>query len=72
MPLQLIPSILKVFSVMSRLLVDGVIGGVGGVLVFLPNILLLFLAIALLEDSGYMARAAFIMSHLRCLKVLVV
>jgi len=45
------------------LLVDGVIGGVGGVLVFLPNILLLFLAIALLEDSGYMARAAFIMDR---------
>jgi len=45
------------------LLSDGVIGGVGGVLVFLPNILLLFLAIALLEDSGYMARAAFIMDH---------
>ncbi len=46
------------------LLVDGVIGGVGGVLVFLPNILLLFLAIAVLEDSGYMARAAFIMDRL--------
>lgn len=43
------------------LLTDGVIGGVGGVLVFLPNILFLFFAIALLEDSGYMARAAFVM-----------
>ncbi len=40
---------------------DGIIGGVGGVLVFLPNILFLFFAIAILEDSGYMARAAFIM-----------
>lgn len=51
-------------SVLKSLLVDGVIGGVGGVLVFLPNILLLFLAIAFLEDSGYMARAAFIMDRL--------
>ena len=42
---------------------DGIIGGVGGVVVFLPNILLLFLAIAILEDSGYMARAAFIMDR---------
>ena len=48
---------------LKSLLVDGVIGGVGGVLVFLPNILLLFLAIALLEDTGYMARAAFIMDR---------
>jgi len=51
-------------SWLLSLLVDGVIGGVGGVLVFLPNILLLFLAIALLEDSGYMARAAFIMDSI--------
>ena len=51
-------------SVLKSLLVDGVIGGVGGVLVFLPNILLLFLAIAILEDTGYMARAAFIMDRL--------
>ncbi len=48
-------------SPLRDLLVDGVIGGVGGVLVFLPNILLLFLAIAFLEGTGYMARAAFIM-----------
>lgn len=46
------------------LIVDGVIGGVGSVLVFLPNILLLYLFISLLEDSGYMARAAFIMDRL--------
>ncbi len=47
-------------SLLRSLLVDGVIGGVGGVIVFLPNILLLFLGIAILEDSGYMARAAFL------------
>ena len=46
------------------LVVDGVIGGVGSVLVFLPNILLLYLFISLLEDSGYMARAAFITDRL--------
>jgi len=50
-------------SALRSLLVDGIIGGVGGVLVFLPNILILFLAIAVLEDSGYMARAAFIMDR---------
>jgi ferrous iron transport protein B len=47
-------------SLLRSLLVDGLIAGVGGVLVFLPNILLLFLGLALLEDSGYMARAAFL------------
>ena len=46
------------------LIVDGIIGGVGSVLVFLPNILLLYMFISLLEDSGYMARAAFIMDKL--------
>ncbi|RKY11826.1 MAG: ferrous iron transport protein B [Planctomycetota bacterium] len=51
-------------SALRSLLVDGVIGGVGGVIVFLPNILLLFAAIAFLEDSGYMARAAFIMDRI--------
>jgi ferrous iron transport protein B len=51
-------------SMLRALIVEGVIGGVGGVLVFLPNIFLLFLAIALLEDSGYMARVAFIMDGL--------
>jgi ferrous iron transport protein B len=51
-------------SLLKSLLVDGIIGGVGGVIVFLPNILFLFLAIAILEDSGYMARAAFIMDRL--------
>ena len=46
------------------MIIDGAIGGVGSVLVFLPNILLLYLFISLLEDSGYMARAAFIMDRL--------
>jgi len=49
---------------MKDMIVDGIIGGVGSVLVFLPNILLLYLFISLLEDSGYMARAAFIMDRL--------
>jgi ferrous iron transport protein B len=51
-------------SALLSLLVDGIIGGVGGVIIFLPNILLLFLAIAILEDSGYMARAAFMMDRI--------
>ena len=45
-------------GVAKSLIIDGIIGGVGGVLIFLPNILILFLAISILEDSGYMARAA--------------
>jgi len=50
-------------SDLKSLVVDGIIGGVGSVIVFLPNILLLFLGIALLEDTGYMARAAFVMDR---------
>jgi ferrous iron transport protein B len=46
------------------LLVDGIIGGVGGVIIFLPNILILFFFISFMEDSGYMARASFIMDKL--------
>lgn len=46
------------------LLIDGVIGGVGGVIVFLPNILILFFFISIMEDTGYMARAAFIMDKI--------
>ena len=46
---------------LKDLLIDGILGGVGGVIVFLPNILILYLFISLMEDSGYMARAAFIM-----------
>src|SRR5947209_6913235 len=51
-------------GLLTDLLADGVIAGVGGVLVFLPQILLLFFFIALLEDSGYMSRAAFLMDRL--------
>jgi len=50
-------------SPLRSLLVDGVIAGVGGVVVFLPNIVLLFMCLALLEDTGYMARAAFLMDR---------
>ncbi|MCD8032241.1 MAG: ferrous iron transport protein B [Bacteroides sp.] len=46
---------------LKDLLVDGIIGGVGGVIVFLPNILILYFCISFMEDTGYMARAAFIM-----------
>lgn len=51
-------------GILRDVIVDAVIGGVGGVLVFLPNILMMFLAIAVLEGTGYMARAAFIMDRL--------
>ena len=51
-------------GVFTDLLTDGIIAGVGGVIAFLPQILLLFLFISLLEDSGYMARAAFLMDRL--------
>lgn len=51
-------------GMLSDLLVDGIIAGVGGVLVFLPQIILLFLFISVLEDTGYMARAAFLMDRL--------
>ena len=73
-PVKWIESIVSHFSAfvasamsegwLKDLVVDGVIGGVGSVLVFLPNILLLYFFISLLEDSGYMARAAFIMDKL--------
>lgn len=57
-----------VSPMLQSLIVDGIISGVGGILTFLPNIFILFLALAFLEDSGYMARVAFvmddIMSHL--------
>jgi ferrous iron transport protein B len=51
-------------GILRDLLVDGIISGVGGVLVFLPNILILYFFISLMESSGYMARAAFIMDKL--------
>lgn len=46
---------------LTNLLIDGILGGVGSVIVFLPNILILFFFISLMEDTGYMSRAAFIM-----------
>ena len=49
---------------LKDLIVEGIIGGVGGVIVFLPNIVILYLFISFMEDSGYMARAAFIMDKL--------
>ncbi len=49
---------------LKDMLIDGVVGGVGGVIVFLPNILILYFCISLMEDSGYMARAAFIMDKI--------
>ena len=52
---------------LNDLIIDGIIGGVGGVIVFLPNILLLFFGIAILEGTGYMARAAFLMDRIMCL-----
>ena len=54
-------SVLITHDLLRSLIVDGIIGGVGGVIVFLPNIIFLFIAIAILEASGYMARVAFIM-----------
>jgi ferrous iron transport protein B len=49
---------------LQSLLVDGVIGGVGGILVFLPQICILFFALSLLEDTGYLSRAAFVMDKI--------
>lgn len=49
---------------LKDMIVDGIIGGVGGVIVFLPNILILYFCISIMEDSGYMARAAFIMDKI--------
>ena len=48
-------------DILTSLVVDGIIGGVGTIVTFLPNILILFLCLALLEDSGYMARVAYVM-----------
>ncbi|MCC2255943.1 ferrous iron transport protein B [Ruminococcus sp. CLA-AA-H200] len=50
--------------VLNSLIVDGIISGVGGILTFLPNIFILFLALAFLEDSGYMSRVAFVMDDI--------
>ncbi len=48
-------------NILTSLVVDGILGGVGTIITFLPNILILFLCLALLEDSGYMARVAYVM-----------
>ncbi len=50
-------------GMLRNLIVDGIIGGVGGVIIFLPNILILFFCISLMEDTGYIARTAFIMDR---------
>jgi len=55
---------IKISHIFSSLIVDGVIGGIGSVFVFLPNILVLFLFLSFLEDVGYMARAAFVMDKI--------
>ena len=54
----------QVNEVIRSLIVDGILAGVGGILTFLPNIFILFLALAFLEDSGYMARVAYVMEGL--------
>ena len=60
----IVAPLLDAYPMLQSLLADGIIGGVGAFLVFLPQILILFLFIGILEDSGYMARAAFIMDRL--------
>lgn len=55
---------MEVNPAVSSLVVDGIISGVGGILTFLPNIFILFLALAFLEDSGYMSRVAYVMDGL--------
>ncbi len=52
------------FLLLKSLIVDGIIGGVGGVIIFLPNIILLFMGISFLEETGYMARIAFIVDRI--------
>ena len=55
---------LHVAPLLNSLIVDGIIAGVGGILLFLPNIFILFLALAFLEDSGYMSRVAYVMDSI--------
>ncbi len=63
-PIASLLEVLEVSDWMYSLVVDGVLGGVGSVLSFLPEITILFLTLSILEDTGYMARAAFIMDRL--------
>lgn len=63
---QSVSGVFQAFHVsqwITSLVVDGIIAGVGGILTFLPNIFILFLALAFLEDSGYMARVAYVMNE---------
>ena len=62
--LAIILNNLNVNEVISSLLIDGAIAGIGGILAFLPNIFILFLALAVLEDSGYMSRVAYVMDSI--------
>lgn len=55
---------MHVYDWLQSLIVDGIIAGVGGILTFLPNIFILFLALAVLEDSGYMSRVAYVMDSI--------
>lgn len=57
-------TLLHVSDWLKSLVVDGIIAGVGGILTFIPNIFILFLALAVLEDSGYMARVAYVMDSI--------
>ncbi len=61
---ELVAPWLAPWPALQSLVVDGVVGGVGGVIIFLPQILILFFFIALLEDTGYMARGAFLMDKM--------
>ncbi len=61
---SLVAPLLDNWPVLQSLVIDGVIGGVGGVVVFLPQILILFFFVSLLEDTGYMARGAFLMDKM--------
>jgi len=61
--LSLLLDLLQVPSWIHSLLIDGIVAGVGGVLVFVPGLLILYFFLALLEDSGYMSRAAFVMDR---------
>lgn len=63
-PIASLLEVLEVSDWMYSLVVDGVLGGVGSILSFLPEITILFLTLSILEDTGYMARAAFIMDRL--------
>lgn len=55
---------LQVNAMLSSMITDGIVAGVGGIITFLPNIVILFIALALLEDSGYMSRVAYVMEGL--------